>query len=69
MCELAALAPESVLPVFRTIIGFLGITFSAELAKILPFLTPSMYIAMTFVSGSSAKYSKRSLSVISIAFP
>ena len=55
VCEAVARAPASVTPPFQTTTGFIEAARRSELTKRGPSFTPSMYIAMTFVSASSAR--------------
>jgi len=67
--ESAALEPWEVRPPFIATIGFLLETFFRVLKNFSPFLIPSMYRQITFVLGSLERYSRRSDSSISVAFP
>ena len=69
VCEAMAAAPASLLPAFMTTTGFLLEALSAALMKRRPSITPSRYMPMVKVAGSSVRYSRRSLSLMSPLLP
>ncbi len=55
VCDIVARAPASVTPPFQTTTGLIEAARRSERTKRSPSFTPSMYMAMTFVSASSAR--------------
>ncbi|BAA29858.1 272aa long hypothetical protein [Pyrococcus horikoshii OT3] len=65
----AALAPLSLFPAFKAMIGFFFVTLFATSMNFFPFLTPSMYRAIALSSSVSAKYSISSAKSTSAMLP
>lgn len=55
VCDAVARAPASVTPPFHTTTGFIEAARRNDAINRGPSFTPSMYIAITFVSASSAR--------------
>ena len=58
VCDIVARAPASVWPPFHTTTGLRAVAARSAFTKRGPSFTPSTYIAMTSVSGSSVRYSR-----------
>ncbi len=69
VCDATAAAPASLRPAFITTTGFFLLAFSAALMKRRPSITPSRYMPTVRVTQSSARYSRRSLSLMSPLLP
>ena len=58
VCERVARCPAEVCPPFQITTGLLGVVSRSALKKRRPSFSPSRYIPITSVSGSSRRYSR-----------